>query len=175
MIQTANYQLSQWESTDRILMSDFNSDNSKIDAALGELTRRSKLITIADEDVSDGDTQTVTYSLADVDWTQYHTVHVYAWAKASGSSNYQFGHQRSSGLFVSLAEQNSETALHMVLYPLYSGATNFHGILFQENESTDTQIFSQTESLGSLLNFAFYAPALNSTISQWRLRILGQS
>ena len=34
--QTQNYQLSQWESTDRILMSDFNSDNSKIDAALKE-------------------------------------------------------------------------------------------------------------------------------------------
>ena len=34
MNQTANYQLSQWEASDRILMSDFNSDNSKIDAAL---------------------------------------------------------------------------------------------------------------------------------------------
>ena len=32
--QTANYGLSQWEATDRILMEDFNSDNSKIDAAL---------------------------------------------------------------------------------------------------------------------------------------------
>ena len=34
MNQTQNYQLSQWESTDRILMSDFNSDNAKLDAAL---------------------------------------------------------------------------------------------------------------------------------------------
>ena len=34
MNQTSNYQLSQWESTDRILMSDFNSDNAKLDAAL---------------------------------------------------------------------------------------------------------------------------------------------
>ena len=31
---TTNYQLSQWETTDRILMEDFNSDNVKIDAAL---------------------------------------------------------------------------------------------------------------------------------------------
>ena len=36
MNQTPNYQLSQWESTDRILMSDFNSDNAKLDAALKE-------------------------------------------------------------------------------------------------------------------------------------------
>ena len=34
MNHTTNYQLSQWESTDRILMSDFNSDNAKLDEAL---------------------------------------------------------------------------------------------------------------------------------------------
>ena len=34
--QTANYGLSQWETSDRILMENFNSDNSKIDAALKE-------------------------------------------------------------------------------------------------------------------------------------------
>ena len=38
--QTANYGLSQWENTDRILMEDFNSDNSKIDAALTGLDTR---------------------------------------------------------------------------------------------------------------------------------------
>ena len=32
--QTANYGLSQWEATDRILMEDFNDDNAAIDAAL---------------------------------------------------------------------------------------------------------------------------------------------
>ena len=39
MNQTQNYQLSQWESTDRILMSDFNSDNAKLDEALGTLAQ----------------------------------------------------------------------------------------------------------------------------------------
>ena len=34
--QTANYGLSQWEATDRILMEDFNKDNGKIDTALKE-------------------------------------------------------------------------------------------------------------------------------------------
>ena len=34
MNQTTNYQLNQWESTDRILMADFNADNAKLDAAL---------------------------------------------------------------------------------------------------------------------------------------------
>lgn len=34
MKQTSNYQLNQWEKTDRILMEDFNGDNAKVDAAL---------------------------------------------------------------------------------------------------------------------------------------------
>lgn len=34
---TENYQLSQWERSDRIQMEDFNSDNAKIDAALTQL------------------------------------------------------------------------------------------------------------------------------------------
>jgi len=34
MNQTANYQLNQWEQSDRIVMSDFNADNARLDAAL---------------------------------------------------------------------------------------------------------------------------------------------
>jgi len=34
MTHTQNYNLSQWEKTDRILMENFNSDNAAIDAAL---------------------------------------------------------------------------------------------------------------------------------------------
>ena len=34
--QTTNYGLTQWEATDRILMEDFNRDNTKTDAALKE-------------------------------------------------------------------------------------------------------------------------------------------
>ncbi len=34
--QTPNYSLSQWSRDDRVLMEDFNADNAKIDAALGE-------------------------------------------------------------------------------------------------------------------------------------------
>lgn len=34
MKQTENYQLNQWEQSDRILMEDFNNDNAKLDAAL---------------------------------------------------------------------------------------------------------------------------------------------
>ena len=33
---TANYELSQWLSTDQVLRTDFNADNAKLDAALAE-------------------------------------------------------------------------------------------------------------------------------------------
>lgn len=36
MEHTENYQLSQWAESDRILRTDFNSDNAKIEAALAE-------------------------------------------------------------------------------------------------------------------------------------------
>lgn len=39
MQQTSNYQLNQWEGTDRILRTDFNADNAKIDAAIAELRK----------------------------------------------------------------------------------------------------------------------------------------
>ena len=34
MTKTTNYQLNQWERTDRIMMDDFNADNQKLEAAL---------------------------------------------------------------------------------------------------------------------------------------------
>ena len=34
MTKTTNYQLNQWEKTDRVMMDDFNADNTKIDTAL---------------------------------------------------------------------------------------------------------------------------------------------
>ena len=40
MKQTQNYQLNQWEKTDRIQMEDFNGDNAKIEAALAAVDER---------------------------------------------------------------------------------------------------------------------------------------
>ena len=37
MNQTTNYQLNQWEPGDRVTRADFNADNARLDAALGDL------------------------------------------------------------------------------------------------------------------------------------------
>ena len=42
--QTSNYGLSQWEATDQVLREEFNADNSKIDAALKDLSNQNKAL-----------------------------------------------------------------------------------------------------------------------------------
>ena len=44
MNATTNYQLSQWEAEDRVLRTDFNADNAKIEAALSGLEARVALL-----------------------------------------------------------------------------------------------------------------------------------
>ena len=44
---TTNYNLCQWEATDQVLRTDFNEDNAKIDAALGELSIAKALSKVA--------------------------------------------------------------------------------------------------------------------------------
>ena len=41
MNQTTHYQLNQWNETDRIMMTDFNADNAKLDAALAAIASNS--------------------------------------------------------------------------------------------------------------------------------------
>ena len=40
---TSSYQLCQWESGDKVLRTDFNADNQKIDAALGAMATKTEL------------------------------------------------------------------------------------------------------------------------------------
>lgn len=73
MNKTPNYGLNQWEPADRILMEDFNADNTKIEAALDGKLGRSQLIrTVRDE----SRTQTVKVDLSDVDWNEWEYVAV---------------------------------------------------------------------------------------------------
>ena len=97
MEHTTNYQLSQWETTDRILMADFNADNAKIDAALAAhdaaLASKADAIDLAalEVEVEDLDQRagarllaTLTastsgtscqFSMDGVDWTAWREIH----------------------------------------------------------------------------------------------------
>ena len=77
MNKTENYQLNQWELTDRIRMEDFNGDNEKIDAALAGLREEIAVVRAANlcEKLVDYTTtaaaQQVDIDVSGIDFTQY--------------------------------------------------------------------------------------------------------
>ena len=75
MLQTTNYQLNQWEADDRILRTDFNADNSKIDTALKAIETKCGIQTIWSH-ISTSNEEEVQISLASVDWTLWKCVHL---------------------------------------------------------------------------------------------------
>lgn len=71
MTKTTNYQLNQWEKTDRIMMEDFNTDNAKIDAAIaGRLGPAEIIKTIAIPQAA----PYVKVDLSDMDWDKWDMV-----------------------------------------------------------------------------------------------------
>ena len=90
--QTANYQLNQWEAEDKVLRTEFNADNAKLDAALAGLAAEvdgavqanpyQKLAHVAVTQAAD----TVTLDLSGVDLSQYQALELYA-ALLMGSEN----------------------------------------------------------------------------------------
>ena len=90
---TTNYALNQWEGTDKVLRTEFNADNAKIDAALKanadaiaaeaaareaavtELTNRSRFTKLSEVNVS-ANTSRVEIDLSGVDWSQWDKVHL---------------------------------------------------------------------------------------------------
>ena len=126
MNQTANYQLSQWETTDRILMSDFNNDNSKIDAALKanaeaiaaletqldakadqadltDLAKRSRFTKLKEVDIT-SDTTSIEIDLSGIDWTQWANVHL------------DYKNTNGSQMWLYLNSESSNNRFHSISY-----------------------------------------------------------
>jgi hypothetical protein len=66
MHQTDNYQLSQWEKSDRILMDDFNGDNRKLDTAIRDCRPLLLRSWVMEEDATK-----VECDLTNITWTDY--------------------------------------------------------------------------------------------------------
>ena len=76
MNYTQNYQLNQWEATDRVLRTDFNSDNAKIDAAIAETKAAIPYVKIRELTV-DAPAATVDLDVSSVDFSQYVKVELF--------------------------------------------------------------------------------------------------
>ena len=126
MNQTTNYQLSQWEPTDRILMSDFNADNAKIDAALKtqaeaisalgaqldakadqadltDLANRSRFTKLKEVNIT-SDTTSIEIDLSGIDWTQWANVHL------------DYKNTNGSQMWLYLNSESSNNRFHSISY-----------------------------------------------------------
>ena len=74
MTKTTNYQLNQWEKTDRILMDDFNADNQKLEAALGAIGSYEEL----EEKTLENSANTISFDLSKLDWSKWQFIGVKA-------------------------------------------------------------------------------------------------
>ena len=157
MQQTTNYQLSQWDPEDRILRTDFNSDNEKIDTALksqastlsshtssiSALTKKAGAQLLASGDIDQGD-MAADISLSTIRWQDWRTIHIvltvnckegsgYTYsAYANGSSTLTFGDGRSNG------PQGGEfwTNLYICLFPFFENRWYLMGYLLSSEELT---------------------------------------
>jgi len=153
---TQNYKLSQWSADDRVLHTDFNADNAKIDAALGTLSSQAaqkaeqSALNALQSTVSRIDSQvglrliksgtlptvTETYqlSVADITWTNWKAVHLLIWSPMT--SPFGFGTSNSFS-HVQLSKDWS----HLIFYPFFRGDFAVSALLLgsAENISDDSK------------------------------------
>ena len=139
--QTTNYQLSQWDPEDRILRTDFNSDNQKIDtalktqatalatetserkAAVTDLSKRAGLQLLLQGSPS-SDVHTFDIPLSGIQWSQWKTVHIFIDPVIYRGSVFSLNlNGSSSASFGSASGNNEDTTTrrnfaYLMLFPL---------------------------------------------------------
>ena len=179
MNQTANYQLCQWETTDRILMEDFNSDNSKIDAALKaqadtleSLSQKAGGRLLGTLKASASGT-TCEFRLDGVDWSAWREVHLVADPYTdSGAVVTVYACGSNAVMCVlsgnTLSDREQHTSIgHMVLYPLFDARKRVSVVDLYEGEIRNVGYqFSQLTHVRMEVNsgHALYA---GSTLEVW--------
>ena len=133
MTKTTNYQLNQWEKTDRILMEDFNADNAIIDAALGGMRQRSKLLLSAVE--NETGKRELTLDLSSIDWGQWDQVTIFAWARTTYSSTSKGVILELGGnVWGNLAAVKAGSPMELHLFPRMEKSAMVHGLFFPGGE-----------------------------------------
>ena len=174
MKQTSNYQLNQWEMTDRIRMEDFNGDNEKVDAALkgqaealaaetaareaGDtaLTDKLGLHLLASTHLTSGQAN-MTLELPGIDWTQWRFAFLVV-ELASGSSSCKMTTNSGSTVFSSTPEY-----CHAFLAPLGRPSAPFSGVVVT-SKSSATSVFTSGNTFQTLTQLFLVATTSGSRI-----------
>ena len=112
---TTNYQLNLWEPGDSFLREEFNQNNQKLDAALGELSTRcdtlaggSKLVSLLDvEDPGTGDQ--IDLDVSTIQWGQWFRLFLVLKLAGSGYALLRFNNQSSGASYVQMGGTTSYT------------------------------------------------------------------
>ena len=84
MNYTKNYHLNQWEPSDRVLRTDFNEDNRKIDEALNAAVNASPYVKLK-ELVTTKELNQIDLDVGDIDFTQYWCITLYCSAASTAN------------------------------------------------------------------------------------------
>jgi hypothetical protein len=122
MKKTTNYQLNQWDETDRILREDFNADNAKIDAAIAEASPLTKILDVTISQAA----QQIDLDVSEIHFENYYELILYAEVtqyvdmrlnNCNGSSDYCSATDllsNNSSIFASLMKaQSGMNCLHI--------------------------------------------------------------
>lgn len=76
MKKTANVQLNQWDEEDRILRTDFNADNEKLDAAIGAIAAETRVVKLLDA-TAEQEAKQIDLDVSGIDLTAYQELWMY--------------------------------------------------------------------------------------------------
>ena len=144
MNKTANFQLTQWEKTDRIMMEDFNRDNAAIDAALksnadgvaAETAAREAADTELGKRVGLQLIQTVNGTTGEscdfsvnIDWNQWAEVIFVVKPKFSAKTSYDifFYKEDSTGALTTTLANSISGNCSFITCPLFDTTTSLNG------------------------------------------------
>ena len=162
MNKTANFQLTQWEKTDRIMMEDFNRDNAAIDAALkgnadavaAEPAAREAADTALGKKAGLQLIQTLTlatgsdYASAEIniDWSQWAEVYVVFQLEYKGSmKSYNLYFLPNDDYLVRTAYS---THVGAVFHPLFNENLYIEGMTFSGSAITAGTLYKDITGIG---------------------------
>ena len=145
MNKTANFQLTQWEKTDRIMMEDFNRDNAAIDAALkSNADKAAGLQLIQTLTLATGSD----YASAEIniDWSQWAEVYVVFQLEYKGSmKSYNLYFLPNDDYLVRTAYS---THVGAVFHPLFNENLYIEGTTFSGSAITAGTLYKDITGIG---------------------------
>jgi len=130
--KTGNYELNQWQESDRILMEEFNADNARIDAALKAIRDASPLAKLM-EITTTQDAAQVDLDLSGIDMSQYAALEIYG--QTMGASVFVRVNNRTS-FTTRTSYSGASNQINYILYASGSASyTTRHHITFSGMDS----------------------------------------